>query len=267
MQACALTRFPTTYDEKTQDVLLRIAEGTPEMTAAARSMAARTAVKERVKLLLYRPFARMLGVSQEYFEDTFPEEMGAKVADIPDENLITPPASIAVPALQGLSYTFEEPNLKEMYLNLLATASDDRQADQAHPAFAEIIKQLTPNETLVLNAALALPATVIVRIKHELSDPPGSYRVMMSNLLPLADVTTRQAKEEPQAPTWVDNWRRLGLVNVTYTEFSTNAGAYDWVKERPEYVRLAEQITRLTFDRGLMQTTDFGRQFLRAVTQ
>jgi hypothetical protein len=32
-------------DEKTQDVLLRIAEGTPEMTAAARNMAARTALR------------------------------------------------------------------------------------------------------------------------------------------------------------------------------------------------------------------------------
>jgi Abortive infection alpha len=90
---------------------------------------------------------------------------------------------------------------------------------------------------------------------------------MMSHLLPLVDGTTGQPMEEPQAPTWVDNWQRLGLVNVTYTEFSTNAGAYDWVQERPEYVRLAEQITQLNFDKGLMQTTDFGRQFLRAVTQ
>jgi Abortive infection alpha len=247
--------------------LLRIAEGTPEMTAAARSMAARTAVKERVKLLLYQPFARMLGVSQEYFEDIFPEEMGAKVADIPAENLITPPASVAVPALQGLSYTFEEPSLKEMYLNLLTTASDDRQADQAHPAFAEIIKQLTPNETKVLNAVLKNLGTPVARLKHHFSDPPGSYRVMLSHLIPLVEETTGEPKEEPQAPTWVDNWRRLGLVNVTYTEFQTDAGSYDWVQERPEYVRLADLITQLNFERGLIQTTDFGRQFLRAVTQ
>ena len=146
------------------------------------------------------------------------------MADIPDENLITPPAGVAVPALQGLSYTFEEPNLKEMYLNLLATASDDRQADQAHPAFAEIIKQLTPNETKVLNAALKTAATPIARVKHQLSDPPLSYRVMMSHLLPLVEKITGEPKEEPQAPTWVDNWRRLGLVNVTYTEIQMDAG-------------------------------------------
>ncbi len=65
-------------DEKTRDVLLRVAEGTSEMTAAARRMAARAAVKERVKLKLYQPFARMLGVSKAYFEDTFPQEMGPR---------------------------------------------------------------------------------------------------------------------------------------------------------------------------------------------
>src|SRR6185437_11257996 len=100
-------------DEKTKEVLLRIAEDTPEMQSAARSMAVRTAVKERVKLKLYQPFARMLGVSKVYFEDTFPQEMGVKIADIPEENLITPSASIAVPALLGLSYTFEDPTLKD----------------------------------------------------------------------------------------------------------------------------------------------------------
>jgi len=255
-------------DEKTKDILLRAAEGSPEMTAAARSLAARTAVKERVKLKLYQPFARMLGVSKAYFEDTFPLEMGAKIADIPDDNLITPPASVAVPALQGLSYTFEEPSLKELYLNLLATASDNRRADQAHPAFAEIIKQLAPNETHLLNVTLNVQDSLAARVKDERADPPGAFIVLMSHLLPLIDATTREPKEEPQAPTWVDNWQRLGLVNVTYTEYRTGDGAYDWVHMRPEYVRLTERpnVTKINFDKGLIRTTDFGRQFFRAVT-
>jgi len=232
-------------------------------------MAARTAVKERVKLKLYQPFARTLGVSKAYFEDTFPQEMGAKIADIPDENLITPPASVAVPALQGLSYTFEEPNLKELYLNLLATASDDRRADRAHPAFADIIKQLAPNETELLNITLSRQSIVAARVKDARTDPPGSFIVLMSHLLPIVDDETGEPQEEPQAPTWVDNWQRLGLVNVTYAESRTGNDAYDWVQTRPEYVRLAEQpnVTNLSFDKGLIRTTDFGRQFFRAVTE
>ena len=178
-------------DEKTRDFLLRVAEGTPEMMAAARGIAARIAVKERVKLKLYQPFARMLGVSMAYFEDTFPQEMGAKIADIPDENLVTPPASIAVPALQGLSYTFEEGSLKELYLNLLATASDNRRANQAHPAFAEIIKQLAPDEAKLLREVLPRRHLPIARIMDEIGRPKGAFDLLMSYLLPIVDATGR----------------------------------------------------------------------------
>ncbi len=255
-------------DAKTKDVLLRVAEDTPEMRAAARSMAARTAVKERVKLKLYQPFARMLGVSREYFEDTFPQEMGAKIADIPDENFVTPPASVAVPALQGLSYTFEEPSLKEMYLNLLATASDDRRAGQAHPAFAEIIKQLDPSEAKLLNVVLRLAASPAARVKDQRDDPPGSFIVLLSHLIPTLDTTTREPSEQPQGPTWIDNWKRLGLVSVTYAERQTGDHAYDWVEKRPEYIRLSKRpgVSTIGFDMGLMRRTDFGGQFFRAVT-
>jgi hypothetical protein len=67
----ALGKKELSNDGKTEDALLCAAEGTPEMLAAARSMAARLAVKERVKLKLYEPFARILGVSKAYFEDAF----------------------------------------------------------------------------------------------------------------------------------------------------------------------------------------------------
>jgi hypothetical protein len=90
----------------------------------------------------------------------------------------------------------------------------------------------------------------------------------MSHLLALAD-ETGEPREEPQAPTWVDNWQRLGLVNVSYAEFQTGDHAYDWVQTRPECVRLAKRpgITKLNFGKGLIRTTEFGRQFHRAVTE
>jgi hypothetical protein len=255
-------------DAKTKDVLLRVAEGTPEMTAAARSFAARTAVKERIKLKFYQPFARMVGVSKEYFEDTFPQEMAAKIFDIPEENQITPAPVVAVPALQGLSYSFEEPNLKELYLNLLTAASDDRRAEQAHPAFAEIIKQLAPREAKLLSVTLGRHLITAARLKNVTGHPPGAFIVLMSHLLPLMDETTGQPMEEPHMRTWVENWQRLGLVNATYTERHPDDQAYAWVQERPEYARFAEDpsVTTLDFVKGLLRRTDFGEQFFQAVT-
>ncbi len=111
--------------------------------------------------------------------------------------------------------------------------------------------------------------TLAARVKDEPDGPLGSFMVLMSHLLPLLDVTTGEPSEEPQLPTWVDNWQRLGLVNVTYAEYKKGGDAYDWVQTRPEYVRLAEQpnVTKLNFDKGLIRTTDFGRQFFRAVSE
>lgn len=236
------------------------------MAAAARSLAARTAVKERVKLKLYQPFARMLGVSKAYFEDTFPEEMAVKTASIPDDNLVTPPANLAVPALQGLSYSFEEPDLKDLYLNLLAAASDDRRTEHTHPAFAEIIKQLASGETVLLTATLQSSAIPAVRLKTPSNNPPGSFEVRMDHLLDITEESTGQPEENPDAPTWIDNWQRLGLVSVSYSEHIAAEGSYDWVFSRPEYVRLsAPPWQRLEFDKGSIRPTNFGRKFLSAV--
>ena len=50
---------------------------------------------------------------------------------------------LAIPAMESLGYSMDEPSLKDMYPGLIATATDDRREDAAHPAFAGI-KQLSP---------------------------------------------------------------------------------------------------------------------------
>lgn len=251
-------------DQKTKDALLRVAEGTPEMAAAARNMAARIAVTERVKLKLYQPFARMLGVSKEYFEDAFPQEMGARIANIPEENLISPAASVAVPVLQGLSYSFDEASLKNMYLNLLGTASDDRRADQAHPAFADVIRQLTPDEARHLNVVLAStqPTHAIARVIGPDSSA-GALMILMSDRGPFSSGESQHA--DSLKSTWVDNWQRLGLVNVSYSALASRNPAYDWVLNQPEYIQMATSSSGIGFAEGELRVADFGRQFFRAV--
>ncbi|MFG1656882.1 DUF4393 domain-containing protein [Micromonospora chersina] len=254
-------------DEDTRDELLKAAQGTPEFNAAARTAAARIAVKERIKLKLYQPFARMIGVSRTYFEDVFPEEMAAKTAHIPDEHMITPPASVAVPAMQGLSYTFEEPDLRELYLNLLTTATDDRRTGDAHPAFAEVIKQLSAPEAKFLNTILQERAAPIVRLL-EYPEGEAGYRVLMTHVADIRNSETGEPKENPHVPTWVDNWHRLGLVEATYAQRFRDDEAYEWVTARPEYLRLSQEPRsgRISYECGLAIRTAFGERFLRAVT-
>lgn len=260
-------------DEKTKDVLLRLGEDTPEMMAAARTRAARIAAQERAKTQVIKPFLRMVGVSREYFDDVFPRELADKTVDIPDEHFITPMASVAVPALLGLSYTYNEPNLKDLYLNLLTTASDNRRTGQAHPAFAEIIKQLASDEASSFNSLMSVLSQYagypIARVKFDFGGfPAKSYSVLFRYLLPLTDdLDPDQPQEEPQLPIWVDNWQRLGLMSVTFQEYLAD-GDYGWIQKRPEYIRLAAQpdSSEISYDKGVIRATDFGLQFFRAVS-
>lgn len=106
--------------------------------------------------------------SWEYFNTQFSDDMAERLADVPEEEIVSPRSSVAGPAMLGLGFALEEPQLKAMYLNLLAAASDSRVQETAHPSFAEVIKQLSAAEAEslagVLQSPLHLPI-IQIRVK------------------------------------------------------------------------------------------------------
>ena len=87
------------------------------------------------------------------------ESVQEKIADIPEEQLCEPAKNIAVPAILSNSYT-DDDELRSMYANLLANSMNQQKAYHAHPSFVEIIKQLTPNEALLLKSSNLLKRNV-----------------------------------------------------------------------------------------------------------
>jgi len=265
--ASAVTKAVDDKDDKT--ALQELAAESPNMKAAAESYARRVAIKQAVLLRVYQPLAHFLGVSRDYFDTEFHEDMAKKLAEIPEEYLATPSPSVAIPAMQGLSYSLEEPNLKEMYLNLLATATDDRMKENAHPSFADIIKQLSPREASLLLDTLRSSLLPVVRLMRTVEARVGGV-LMVNYLLPLAATNTGELAEEPSLPVWIDNWIRLGLIEVDYGRYLADEDRYAWVEGRPEFVRLEQDDQRgkdgIDVGRGSLRATDFGTRFLAAVS-
>jgi hypothetical protein len=257
-------------DASTKKQLLAIASETPEMKAAAATYARRVAVKQQIVLKIYQPLARMLGVSREYFNDDFAADLARKTANIPDEDLTTPKPSVAVPAMNGLSLSLEEPSLKEMYLNLLATATDGRRTEDAHPSFADIIRQLSADEAEMLVSVLKYPGGVmpICRILRREKDSVG-HAVLQNHMLDWHDTSTNTPLENPMGSVYVDNWIRLGLVEVSYSDWLTKPKSYDWVTARQEMARLRAEHESDTYTvepaNGILRLTDFGKRFGQAV--
>jgi Abortive infection alpha len=206
--------------------------------------------------------------ARQYFENKFQADMATKTGGIPELEIVEPKASIAGPALQGLAFSHEEPSLKDMYLSLLATAMDGRVAADAHPAFVEIIKQLASEEAELLPVILNTEGSLaIAEIRlNDLSQ--GGWHVKAAHLMNLRHRSTNVPFESGRRAAIVDNWVRLGLVEVEYGKALVGDQPYEWVEQRPEYIRFKAEFENekfsLSFGRGVITRTALGLQFAKA---
>jgi hypothetical protein len=257
-------------DESLKQQLQEKAKDSPSMAAAAESYAKRVAVKQEILLKLFMPLAVLMGVSRDYFANDFATDIAKKIEDVPEEDLVAPRASVAVPAMQALGYSLDEPDLKEMYLNLLATAVDGPRSLHAHPSFAEVVRQLSGPEAAYLSTLLDGRIHPLVRIRR-VGGEHGGYMILRAHVADLRDEETELPVTDLSMPVYVDNWVRLGLVRVSYSEFLTAPDSYGWAENRPELEELrrvheSDGVT-VDFDRGHLSPTDFGRRFAATLTR
>ena len=188
----------------------------------------------------------MLGVSQEYFANDFSQDLAEKLKDVPEENLVSPRPSIAAPAVEGLTYSLDEPDLKDLYLSLLKTASDGRVSTNAHPSFVRVIREMTSEEARLLSELFKTYNDVlpIVTIKLKTGRQEGGAIIMSRHVLDIDNENGLPMMVQHLA-TYVDNWTRLGLVDISYSSFLTRENAYEWVETRPEYISVISKSSLL----------------------
>lgn len=74
-----------------------------------------------------------------------------KVAkNIEVENLIEGHPQVVIPTIEGLSLAYENTLLSEFFVRLLSNSIDKTKQEFAHPAFPNIIKQLSHDEAVIL---------------------------------------------------------------------------------------------------------------------
>lgn len=251
---------------KERDLLIELARETPEAQLAAAKFSQRMLIKQSVITTLFEKLAKLVGVSQQYFQEDFAADLADRTADIPDDKLVAPPAAVAVPAMQALGYSLDEPDLKGMYLNLLATASDARRPGEAHPAFADIIRQLSAAEARALPSVVTWTANfplAEVRVRRESGH--GTYR---TNLTALVEFPQQRRLRAGETSLWLDNWARLGLGTISYETYAANNSLYAWCGEHPDYLEvISEHPTEEIFvKRGRFQVSEFGKAFARTLS-
>jgi hypothetical protein len=138
------------------------------------------------------------------------EAIATRLKGIPEERINKPNPRIAVPAVQALVYSMEEEHIREMFANLLAANMTERKENRAHPAFVEMIKQMTPMDAEVL-AVVSRRAQVKYRVLLVRSDKWNDIGGHFSFQAPLDRLT--ECKRS------INNLQRLGVLEIRDQEW------------------------------------------------
>jgi hypothetical protein len=201
--------------------------------------------------------------SFEKIESLFIPKVEERLKDVPPEDIITPKPNVAGPAIEALRYVGDEESLSDMYANLLASAMDKKTAAIAHPAFVEIIKQLTPDEAKLMTMFLKPEPFPIASVRAEMTDHSGG--VTLAYNLSLFGARANLEIED-LVPSYLDNLERLGLIDLKTESSYTGAGMYDELEQSEgmeSWKVYVEKMPDRTFRivRGRVQLTNLGAQF------
>lgn len=211
--------------------------------------------------------APLAGVVYGYdkIRDRFFPKIEERLKNVSPENIITPKISVAGPIMEALRYTGSEESLSDMYANLLATSMDKDTAITAHPAFTEIIKQLTPDEARIVALFPSDPKIPILDIQRKTkSDRSQGYVVLLGNHSMLGEMAG--CEHISLVPAYLDNLIRLGLMEIPSGQAYTNDSLYEPLENSATVQAYKSFITgfpdlECALDRKHAKITELGKQF------
>jgi len=194
-----------------------------------------------------------------------------KLRNVPPERIQTPKANVVGPALEALRYTGPEESLRDLYANLLANSLDADTAKNAHPAFVDMIKSMSPDEARIMR--LFATRGVFPLVDLRLADVAGTgYQVLMRNF---SLIGKEAGCEHPELTTsYLNNLDRLGLILLPDqggigTPHLTDSKQYEVLEAAPELATLRAEVEgstayKLVLERRFVEITSFGSQFCNA---
>jgi hypothetical protein len=216
--------------------------------------------------ILLAPFAGLIW-SCEKIIDYVSERVSEKLKDIPPENVKTPEPNIVGPALEALRYTGFQEELREMYANLLATSMDSNTAKNAHPSFVEFIRQMSPDEALIMKYLSTSSHQPKIDIRAERPDGSGFDHRKNVSLICVRSGCAHPGLND----TYMVNLERLGLIYIRddYSlQSADNVEIYDeiekYVKENLKFKVKGDDSFSLRCRRGQIYLTSLGSQFCAA---
>lgn len=199
----------------------------------------------------------------------FKDELEQALSSIPEEKIIEPPLHIVGPSLEASKYYFENDELRTMFARLIASSINIDTADKVHPAFVEIIKQLSPLDALNLKLFKTDYRKPIVNyiFRSSNGNAPCKTNVFLENEQN-QDVNLNSAS--------ISNLARLGLISISYKTPFQNKDFYNKYFNTPflekekrdleaynsQNVNTESLFETIDVEQGIVDITTLGEDFI-----
>lgn len=166
------------------------------------------------------------------------EAVKEKAEKISEEKLTMPESYVAVPAIQQLSYCYNSMELRELYANLLVSSMNIDTKNSVHPSFVYIIKQLTPDEAKLLKR-ISEGKGVFPLINLHINAPENKgYSIRIRYF---SDISEGVCDYPEGISSYIDNFVRLGIIEIPPFENLTNDALYASLENHPKIKQIMKE--------------------------
>lgn len=202
-------------------------------------------------------------ITYKYKLKQFEQELSEKIDKIAEDKFVEPPLTIVGPTIEALKYTFEASELREMYLNLLASSMNSDTIMLAHPSYVDIIKSMSSLDAIIFKRAFNLNDNIAVaRVTI------GFDNKIYTNAMPRIFAPGLLEGENPfLVSSSLENLCRLGV--LTFNENTIMGFDYENFKSHAFVQNQLHQYTQVDLNRDLrldvngkvIYLSNFGRNF------
>lgn len=173
-------------------------------------------------------------LNKEYNVDETKKLLEEKLENVEPEKIVTPESYVAVPAIQAISYSMNSEELRNLYANLLAKSMNSDTKDLVHPSFVEIIKQMSPIDSLVFKTIMQRETNPLIDLVYEKRESdfpiPSAMRTIATNIsdIDVAPIETVCVS--------IDNLVKHNLICVPTDSAYTENSNYDKILKSQYYM-------------------------------
>ena len=194
------------------------------------------------------------------------EQYQKKMESVKEDEKCEVHPEIGVPIMQSLYYITND-DIAEMFTNLLASASICHLAGNAHPAFVEKIKQMSPDEAKIVQFLQKNQTVGYVSLRANYKNEDGFVTPVLKDV-GIAGLVSLMYSQN--AKLYISNLLSLGIIDDAGDEFIDDEEMYNQIidynnlKKVKDMHECMEEYSSVDIEKGYYYVTEIGRQFINA---